>query len=137
MGEFKNVKDLQTDKRLEQEGVELDFGGGRFITIARAGGSNRKYAATISRLHEPHKAALRYGSIDEDVAIDLMHTVFAEAVVVGWRGWIDDQTDQEMEFTVENVKKLFRVLPEVYHEVRDKSDEFKTFALKEVEDSGN
>lgn len=136
MGKFGNIRDLQTDKQMEQEGIELSFDHGRFITIARAGGSNRKYRVSLMKAHEPHKRALEYGSLDEDTAQNLLHTVFAESIVLSWKGWKDDDGN-ELEYSVENVIQLFREAPEIFSSIRDESEKLSNFARKEVEDSGN
>jgi len=136
MGKFGNIRDLQTDKQMEQEGIDLNFGDGRIVTVARAGGSNRKYRVSLMKAHEPHKTALEHGSLDEDTAVNLLHTVFAESVVLGWQGW-KDEDGNDLEYSVENAIQLFREAPEIFSVIRDESEKFSNFARKEVEDSGN
>ena len=84
---FSNVVDLQADEGLETDGIELAFGNARYITVARAGGGNRKYRAALAEAYKPHKAALDRGTLDEETASKMLREVFAKAVVIDWRGW--------------------------------------------------
>lgn len=133
---FSNVVDLQSDGDLEKNGIDLAFGHGRVITVARAGGSNRKYRTTLADAYKPHKAALERGTLDEETAARMLREVFARSVVLGWSGWLDEEGD-EIPFNVENCMALFEEAPEIFRMVQDESEKFANFAKKEVEDSGN
>ncbi len=41
---------LETDKALETKGVEIDYGTFR-VTLARAGGANKKYEKLFKKTH--------------------------------------------------------------------------------------
>ena len=133
---FSNVVDLQTDPDLERDGVRLAFGNGRYITIARAGGENRKYRSVMTEAYKPHKSALERGTLDDDTAAELMRGVFAKSIVLGWEGWLDKNGD-EIPYTWDSCKELFKEAPEVFSIVRDEADKFSNFARQEVADSGN
>ena len=133
---FGNIKDLQTDEVMETEGIDLAFGNDRFITIARAGGANRKYRTTLSALAKPHKSAMERGSLDEKTATEMMHKVYARAVVLDWRGWADAEGNP-IPCTEENIIALFEAAPTVFDAVRDESDKFSNFTTEEVKEAGN
>lgn len=137
MGTFANIKDFQADNRLENEGIELDFGHGRFITVARSGGGNRRYRAALSEEYKKHKSVLERGAMAEEDASDMLRRVFAKTVVLDWRGWVDAETGEEMPFSQDACMSLFEEAPEIFRVIQDESEKFANFAIKEAEEAGN
>lgn len=113
-------KKYETDKQLENEGVEIEIDGAIFI-CRRAGGGNRKYRAAIGLAAAAPDIQKRLNSTDkvESLAADDEATMqaFAESVVVGWRE-ILDRNDQPLEFSKENFLDLMRSCPDVWLELR-------------------
>lgn len=136
MGKFGNITDLQADKDLETQGIDLAFGGGRFITVARSGGSNRKYRTLMAEVYKPHKRALENGTLDDDTAGRLLREVFAKTVVLGWKGW-KYADGKEIPYSGKACEELFEEAPEVFDIVQDESGKFANFAVQEVEEAGN
>lgn len=135
MGKFKNINDMKVDEDAEKDGIELSFGLGRFITITRAGPSNRKYKVTMAKVFKPHQSIGGVLKIGDDAADDLMKEVYADSVVTGWRGFIGND-DKEIQFNKKNCLELFNESPEIYDSVRTESAKFSNFARRDVEVGG-
>jgi hypothetical protein len=69
---------------LEQRGVEFDYGDA-VITMARAGGSNRRYKAALAKEMRPHRAAIDADTIREDTILPMMLKPFVEHVILNWQ----------------------------------------------------
>lgn len=76
-------KQLETDKALEIKGVEVDYGSFR-VTLARAGGANKRYEKLLNALSKPHQRAMKTETMDNEVAIDIMRKVYAGAIIMHW-----------------------------------------------------
>ena len=76
-------KQFGTSKQLEQKGIILDYDDFR-ITIARAGGSNIKFAKALERHSKPHRRALDTNTMDETRARKMLYTVYAETIILDW-----------------------------------------------------
>lgn len=133
---FGNIVDLQADDGLENEGIDLDFGHGRSIRVARSGGGNRKYRAALTEEYKKNKSLLDRGTLDDDEAGAMLRKVFARTVVLDWSGWLDSK-GEEIPFTWDSCMELFKEAPEIFRIVQDESEKFSNFARKEEEDSGN
>lgn len=123
-------KAFGTDSRLETEGVDIHLGGGAYVTIARAGGSNARYESAMRRHLAPHQKALALDALDEKTAAEIMSAAYAETVVLGWRGIELD--GEPVPFSVDTAKRLFRELPEFWRVVRDEAGKFANFRAQEV-----
>lgn len=138
-----------TDPKAETDGIKMQFGEGTFITLARAGGSNKAYQKAAERFARPHRQAIERGIIDPKVADGILHETYAEAVVLGWEGVLDPKTvrkdpdtgeitGDELPFTRENVIYLFRALPELFEDVKDKASNAANFRAGDIaDDLGN
>ena len=133
---FSNVVDFQADDGLENEGIDLAFGHGRYITVARSGGGNRRYRVALTEAYKPHKAAMERNTMDDETATKMLREVFAKTVVLDWRGWKDD-AGEEIPYSSDACMDLFEAAPEIFRIVQDESEKFANFAKQEVEDSGN
>jgi len=65
-------KMFETDASVEREGIWVEYAPGVEIRIARAGGSNKRFAKTMQRLAKPHRRAIQTESVDEDVLKELV-----------------------------------------------------------------
>lgn len=77
------AKQFATDESLETKGIVLDYGDDR-ITIARAGGANKKFSRLLERKTKPIRRALMVGGIDNDRSNAILREVYAEAVILKW-----------------------------------------------------
>ncbi len=74
---------LQTDPALETKGIEVDYGSFR-VTLARAGGANKKYEKLLDAKSKPHRRAMKTETMDNEVAIGIMREVYAESIILHW-----------------------------------------------------
>lgn len=147
---------FETDSNLEQKGVNLDYGYA-LITIARAGGSNKKYLRTLERLTKPYRRAIQTETMDNEVAIGVLRQVYAESVILRWESRGPSTVDEEgnevdgemvvgiespngdiLPFNSENVILTLKNLPELFADIQEqagKSSLYRTAVLEE--DAGN
>jgi hypothetical protein len=83
---FDVFKVYATDEKKENEGVEVQLGGGASITVARM--HNPNFSKCILAEHEKHKAVLDALPEDEKKKLDeeIMCRVLAESILVGFKG---------------------------------------------------
>lgn len=125
---------FEMDAEKEQDGIWLDYGEIGSILVARAGGSNKKFAKMLDQRARPYKRQMKKETMQEDVANRLMIEVFADTIILGWKG-IRDRAGDEMEYTRENVIKLFMDLPELFADVSEQSMAMGNFQHEEVEEA--
>jgi len=138
-------KMFETVPSLETKGVVLEYAEGVDMTIARAGGANKKFAKVLARLSKPYRRAIQTETIDEKVGNRLMMEAYAEAVVLGWNGFTKDIITKKeedagtaLEFTKENVIAVFEALPELFADVAKMSNNITLYRAETLEgDSGN
>ena len=121
-----------TNEDLEREGINLDFGDFA-IRVARAGGSNKKYAKALHTKMKPHRKAFQSGTLDAKIGNRIMAEVYAETIILGWAGVVDADGN-EMVFNKENCIKLFTDLPELFNQVIADAENFRLFKEEEEED---
>lgn len=126
-----------TSEQHEQKGIELDYGDFS-ITIARAGGSNRRYSKMLEAKTKPFRRILAAGGkVDPARMAAAMREIFAETVVLDWKG-VTDAKGKKMTFNKENVMKLFKDLPDLFNDVMGQASNFQLFQDLEIEeDQGN
>lgn len=132
-------KQFETNKDLEIDGISLEYGTNSkgqsiHIKIARAGGSNTKFAKVLEFKFRPYKRALANDQMDQGVAEKLMINAYAEAVILGWSG-VEDKEGNELPFSVEAAIKLFTDLPDLFKDVQEQSQKAGLFRadIREVE----
>jgi hypothetical protein len=123
-----------TSVKLEQEGVDLHLGGDCYITVKRAGGSNRAFLEAFRRVTAPHRKAIERGALDPETDDQLGIEIFAQSVVIGWRGVVVN--GEAVTFSRENFVRVMRELPELWHVVRDEARNASNFRDGEVADAG-
>jgi hypothetical protein len=123
---FSNINDWQSDKQLELDGVPLDVGRGRVLYLRRAGGANRAFMVALAEV-------LRRVMGDRDPAdvpdmeIDgELQTIYAEHVVVGWRGFKGDD-GEDVPYTRANFLKLMELAPDLWGRVRSTANTRESF----------
>lgn len=139
----RNLRALfETDKKLEKQGVEVDYDFA-VITVARAGGGNTTYKKALLDAMQPYRQALQAGLIDESSLLDKFIKLFADHIVLDWKtrrsdgtlvqGLAEGDTDGPLlEFNKENVFKYLRSLPELYEDLEKQAAGRKLF-LKDLE----
>lgn len=91
MGLFES---MATSKDLENKGIWLDLEHSR-ILLARAGGSNVKYNMAAEKLAREHKRVFALDLMTSAKGKQLLHTLYADTVVLDWLTKTDDGTLDE------------------------------------------
>ena len=106
---------FETDQESESGGFKLTLVDGEMeisFTIARAGGSNKKFANRMQTLMRPHQHAAQSGKLDDEIAKDVLITVMADTLILGWDN-VAGRDGEPLEFNKENCKQLLTDLPEL------------------------
>lgn len=127
-------KTFGTDPTIETEGIEVHLGGDAYLTLARAGGGNLRYENAMKKHFSPHKRALSSNTLDEKTAIDILQAVYAESVVIGWRGIEVD--GEELPYSAANVRRVMTEFPEIWRIVQEEAGKFSNFRAAEAKEMG-
>lgn len=138
-------KMYKTNPGLEEKGVVIEYGEGVEITIARAGGQNKKFAKVLTRLTKSHRRAIQTDTLDEKIGRRIMLQAYAQTIVKDWKGITKDiitenDTDATtpLECTEENIIKVFEALPDLFEDVSKMSNNISLFREEILAaDSGN
>ena len=128
----------KTDQDLEVNGIVLNYGKNSKgqnidIRIARAGGSNTKFAKVAEVVLKPYRRQLNNETLDITVLDGLFRIIYAKAVVVGWSG-VEDEAGNPLDFTEQNVVKVFEDLPDLFADVRAAAEKQSLFRREALED---
>lgn len=138
-------KSYATDKERERSGILLKYPQDNFrVTIARAGGANKRFDKVKERIAKPHQRSIDTGRIEPETVDLVLMEVYAEAVVLNWEV-IEDGADQDNEanwkqgiegpkgevlpFNKENVFKTFKNLKSVFDDIRSQAEKEALFLL--------
>lgn len=124
-------KTFSTDEELEGRGVVLDFGDGQWVRITRAGGSNKKFIKLLEAMMKPHRRAVQLELLSDDKATEIMHTVFAKAIILEWK--ISDEEGKDIPFTLENALRVFKDLPEFFMQIKTEAENRSNFKRQSQE----
>lgn len=119
-------KQFETDPQLEKKGVWVSYEGeddeppSKFL-IARAGGANVDYTKAMEREAQPIRRKLQNNLVSQAALRKLNIKVFAETVILGWEN-VTDKNGTKLEFTPENVVKLFTELPDLFDDVQEQAN---------------
>lgn len=124
---------FKTDKKLETDGIILDYGDFK-IKIARAGGNNTKYAEVLKRVSKPYRKAIEKEVLSEEIGRKILIEVFAEVVVIGWDGVLDEK-GKPLTFSPANAKKLLNDLPDLFADIQEQASKASNFRQEELEEA--
>ena len=144
-----------TDENLEKTGFVVDYGDYGWFRVARAGGANVKFTEVTNRLMRPHRRAVENGSIAESVATKIRNEALAEGVILEWGhpAFADDEnplgsgkmifvdpedtkqkpTEEILEFSVENVVRLLKALPDLAVDLQQQAMNIANFRSEQLE----
>lgn len=130
-------KTFKTDENLETAGVNLNYGKNSkgadiLIKVARAGGSNKAYSKALTNKTRPIRRQIQTGTMSEEAMQSLIREVYAETVVIGWEG-VEGPDGEAIPFSVENVKKVFSDLPDLFADVQSQAQEIAIFRADVME----
>lgn len=136
---------FQTDKDLERNGIVVDYGEFR-VTVARAGGNNKRYLKLLDAKMKPYKRAYETDTLSNEIAVKILHEAYAQGVVTNWEVLKDGEWVQGieapdgsiMEFNADNVLQTFRNLPDLFQDIKSQAEKAALYrqAIQEAE-SGN
>lgn len=122
-----NVYEIfKTNENLEKKkGITLEFGEFSF-QILRAGNKNKNYSKISRKLSKKYKRQIETETIDDEIGRELLIKIYAESVVIDWKG-IQDESGKDMPFTVENCIKLLTDLPDLFGMIHSEANNFSNF----------
>ena len=132
---------FKTDTQAERKGIVLDYGDFR-VTIARAGGANKRFQKTLEARTRHLKRLIQTDSLDNEQAEPIVREVYAEAVVLDWElkqpdgSWvqgIEGPGGEVLPVNKENILLTFNNLPDLFADVKEQALKASLFrsALKE------
>jgi len=121
------------NESFEKDGIDLDFGPAGKFRLARAGGSNKKFAKVLEARYRPYRRQADAGTLANEVAEKLMAEAYAEAVVLGWEG-VTDRNGDPIPFNKDTCIALLLELPDLFSEIREQAGQFANYRLLETED---
>lgn len=132
---------FQTDTTLETQGIVLDYGSFR-VTIARAGGNNKRFSKVLEAKTKPFKRAIQTETLDNEKGLDVLREVYAEAIILNWETKIKDKFEVGIEspegellpVTKENVLATFRNLPDLFADIQEQASKVALFRQAQRED---
>lgn len=118
---------FKNDETLERNGVLVDYGPFR-VTLARAGGSNKKFERLMEAKVRPYKRAIQTETMDTEKTKEIMREIYADTVILNWEvkveedvytQGIEDLNDETktVPFNRENVIKTLKALPELFQDL--------------------
>lgn len=123
---------FETDTDLETKGRWIDYGVAGEYLIARAGGSNRKYADLLSKRMKPYRRQIDTGTMNNEKAKTILIQTFVDAILLGWKN-VNGRDGNPLEFTRENAIQLMTDLPSLMEDLQKQAMNFSVFRRHEVE----
>lgn len=129
----------ETDSTSESEGVWTPFpaaGPSVKVKLARAGGSNRRWAAEREKVLRPIRKSFKGADLPEGVLMDALVVPFCKILLLDWEG-VTDREGVPLECNQGNKLKICADLPDFYEEMLGESgsmDKFKV--IEDEEDAG-
>ncbi len=130
-----------TDHDLETQGIDLIYDG-YIITVARAGGANKKFTQLLDRKFKKHRRAGDTIDVANDVALKILGEIFAETVILNWRTEVNSEfkvgiTNKEggdlLPVTRENIILTFNNVPDLFDDIRFQTSKISMFRHEEQE----
>ena len=135
MSGYAGFDDYIRNENLEtEEGKWVEFGPDVGIKILRAGGSNEKFARTFTRVTRPVKRQMESGKLSYKENLRLHAKIYAESIVIDWRGIRDKDTGEEIPFSKQNVEEFLIAMPEVFTVIREYAEDMETFRTQQIEE---
>lgn len=122
---------LGVSRDLATDGVRHDFGDGRWMKLAHAHSSNKRYAVALQRAAREHKYLLDDNQPDTSESRAVLARVYAEAIVLDIGGSWERDGVTPTAHSVERVVALLTdpELPTLFDMVQELATNRATFAL--------
>ena len=134
-------KQFATDKKLEKEGIVLDYGQFR-VTVARAGRANSKFVRTHEMLTKPVRRLIEQDILPVEREREINRQLYAKSVILNWEVKDDkDKWKQGIEapdgsvlpYTEENVINTFAALPDLFTDIQIQASKMQLFRAADQE----
>ena len=128
----------RTDAEKEKSGIVVPYGvdnsKGEPISfiIAREGGRNVQYQKTAEIIFKPYRRQLQHGIIEPELLEKLLAQVYAKAVLKGWSG-VEDENSEILPFNEENAVKLLTDLPVVFDFIKEVARDYNQFLAESLD----
>jgi hypothetical protein len=126
---------FETNEDTELDGFELILFDNEVeikFTLARAGGSNKRFATRMQALLRPYERSIKAGTMSDDKAEDIMCQTIAETVILSWSN-VNDRDGKALPFSVPAAKQLLLDLPELRTVILEEAQKAVNFIAEEVE----
>lgn len=146
-----SMRDLfRTDPALETKGVVIDYGSFR-ITLARAGGANKKFTKLLEAKTRPHRRAMQTETMQDAAAMAILREVYAEGSIMLWEnrsilgkdgewsgewkvGIEPESGDKLLPFNHDNVVKTLEDLPDLFIDLQQQSNKVSLYRVHNLEE---
>lgn len=130
------LRKITGNRKKEADGVEVNIADDFFVTVRRAGPTNRPYLEAFRREAARSQEAQRFnGKRPIEQSQEAAYRVYAETIVVAWRGCeLDGKT---IPFTPENFVMVMKEVPELFPAIEAEAQDVRNFQDAETEQAGN
>mgnify|MGYP000450573928 CR=1 FL=1 len=135
-----------TNPELEMNGVEIDYGP-FMVTIARAGGANKRFQRVMTAKTKAHRRAIQTETLSEELASVILKEAYAEAVILNWQTKVEGKFKKGIEsptggpllpVTFTNIVATLEALPELFRDLQEQASRITLFRDTIMEDdAGN
>lgn len=128
---------FETDAKAESEGKWFNFpankdGSKPGFLLARMARTNPRYQAALEAVGKTFKTEIKLDVLSEELAYEPMLEVFLDTILLGWRN-VQNKEGQEITFSKENARELFKKLPALYDVLRENANSLSAFRSVEAE----
>lgn len=142
------LKAFKTDPKVEKEGIILNYEEEGFrITVARAGGANKRFQKLLEAKMKPFKRAAQTGTLSNERAVGILQEVYSMAVVLKWETLVDGKWKEGIEdleiqneagtkivpASPENILAVFKSLDELWKDVQEQASSYAAFKQEVLE----
>lgn len=140
-----------TDPTLETKGVVIDYGSFR-ITLARAGGANKKFTKLLEAKTRPHRRAMQTETMQDAAAMAILREVYAGGAIMLWENrekfdkksgeWVGEfqvgiepsQGTDLLPFNIDNVCQTLSELPDLFADLQEQANKVSLFRVHNLEE---
>jgi hypothetical protein len=138
---------FSTDTESETSGILLNYGEFR-ITIARAGGANKKFIRLLETKTKPYRRAIQTDTMDNERGNAILIAVYSEAIILNWERRDEKGKDKwtqgieappgakqaTLPFNRENVVVTLTDLPELFLDIQEQASKAALFRQDVLEE---
>lgn len=132
-------KKFKTDSDKSENGVWVEFpvdesNKNPAFLISYMAFSNKKYKKCFESRSRPFLRQIEMKTLSNNKAQEIEMDVFIDSILLDWRN-IHDENGKIMQFSRENITKLFTDLPELYEKVKEIAQDRELFLQTDFESS--